>query len=118
MVTSRSEWPIPTPVEAFPCGSRSTTRTRFPASARHAPRLTAVVLLPTPPFWLAMAMIRAVRTLSAFRDSRLLRFPTSTPDRDAFGPPAAAEVATAPADSGALASRGGWAADRAAPEPR
>ena len=29
-------------------------------SASAAPRLTAVVLLPTPPFWLAIAMIRAL----------------------------------------------------------
>jgi len=28
-----------------------------PGSARHAARLTAMVVLPTPPFWLAMAMI-------------------------------------------------------------
>ena len=28
-------------------------------SASAAPRLTAVVLFPTPPFWLAIAMIRA-----------------------------------------------------------
>src|SRR5688572_10787344 len=27
-------------------------------SARHAPRFTVVVVLPTPPFWLATAMIR------------------------------------------------------------
>src|SRR3954449_3350132 len=33
------------------------TSTRRPASARAAPRLTAVVVLPTPPFWLATAMI-------------------------------------------------------------
>src|SRR3954463_6934001 len=38
------------------------TRTRRPASARAAPRLTAVVVLPTPPFWLATAMIRPGRT--------------------------------------------------------
>jgi hypothetical protein len=38
---------------------RSTTRIRKPSSARAAPRLTAVVDLPTPPFWFAMATIRA-----------------------------------------------------------
>ena len=43
---------------ALPWGSRSTTRTRRPDSASAAPRFTAVVVLPTPPFWLAMAMIR------------------------------------------------------------
>ncbi len=30
-------------------------RTRKPASASAAPRFTAVVVLPTPPFWFAMA---------------------------------------------------------------
>ena len=51
---------MPRPVVALPWGSRSTTRTRNPSSARPAPRLTAVVVLPTPPFWLATAMIRGV----------------------------------------------------------
>src|SRR5712691_10468604 len=47
------------PVEAFPCGSRSITRIRYPRSASAAPKLTAVVDLPTPPFWFAIATIRA-----------------------------------------------------------
>src|SRR3954468_24852280 len=41
------------PVEALPCGSRSTTRTRLPCSARATARFTVVVVLPTPPFWFA-----------------------------------------------------------------
>src|SRR6516165_1116502 len=45
-------------VDAFPCGSRSTTSTRLPCRARQAARLTAVVVLPTPPFWLAIVMTR------------------------------------------------------------
>src|SRR5690348_3718675 len=45
-------------VDAFPWGSRSTTSTWVPCSARHAARLTAVVVLPTPPFWLAMVITR------------------------------------------------------------
>ena len=49
-VTSRASWRIPIPVDAFPCGSRSATSTRYPMSAKAAPRLTAVVVLPTPPF--------------------------------------------------------------------
>src|SRR5436305_2179455 len=49
---------MPRPVVALPWGSRSTTKTRYPSSARAAPRLTAVVVLPTPPFWLATAMKR------------------------------------------------------------
>src|SRR5262245_8395323 len=38
----------------------STIRTRAPRSANAAPRLMAVVVLPTPPFWFARAMTRAV----------------------------------------------------------
>ena len=49
---------MPSPVEALPCGSRSMISVRWPSSARHAPRLIVVVVLPTPPFWLATAMTR------------------------------------------------------------
>ena len=38
-------------------GSASTSRTFFPAWASPIPRLAQVVVLPTPPFWLATAMI-------------------------------------------------------------
>src|SRR5579859_4068402 len=41
--------------------SRSIRRTRCSRSARAAPRLTAVVVLPTPPFWLATEITRAIR---------------------------------------------------------
>src|SRR3954451_14788331 len=47
------------PTEQAPCGSKSTSRTLRPYSARAAPRLIVVVVLPTPPFWLARAMMRA-----------------------------------------------------------
>ena len=40
------------------CGSMSTRRVERSAIASAAARLTAVVVLPTPPFWFAMAMIR------------------------------------------------------------
>src|SRR5580692_9090770 len=43
---------MPSPVEALPCGSRSISSTRSPTAARAVPRLMAVVVLPTPPFWL------------------------------------------------------------------
>src|ERR1700730_1334971 len=43
-----------------PWGSRSMQRTRLPISASAPPRLTAVVVLPTPPFWLAMARTRVI----------------------------------------------------------
>src|SRR2546426_2163299 len=42
----------------------STIRTRCPSWARHDPRLIAVVVFPTPPFWLATAMTRAIPLLS------------------------------------------------------
>src|SRR6056297_1448999 len=41
----------------FAWGSRSRTITFTPRSARQAPRFTEVVVFPTPPFWLAMAMV-------------------------------------------------------------
>src|SRR5262249_41553046 len=49
---------MPRPVEALPCGSRSTTSTFSPIAAKAVPRLIAVVVLPTPPFWLASANTR------------------------------------------------------------
>src|SRR5665213_174117 len=49
---------MPKPVEALPCGSRSTTRTCSPMAAKAVPRLMAVVVFPTPPFWLAIAITR------------------------------------------------------------
>jgi hypothetical protein len=47
---------IPMPLVAFPCGSRSTSRTRRSARARYVERLMTVVVLPTPPFWFAQAI--------------------------------------------------------------
>jgi hypothetical protein len=47
----------PRPLVALACGSRSTSRTFFPSSARAALRLIEVVVLPTPPFWFATAII-------------------------------------------------------------
>src|SRR6202035_2046712 len=49
---------MPSPVEALPCGSRSTISTRSPIAANAVPRFIAVVVLPTPPFWLASAKMR------------------------------------------------------------
>src|SRR5438105_7825351 len=45
----------PRPDVEFACGSRSTSSVGWPASARAAARLIAVVVLPTPPFWLTTA---------------------------------------------------------------
>src|SRR5262249_16769443 len=50
---------MPRPVEALPCGSRSTISTRSPMAASAVPRLIPVVALPTPPFWLAIAITRS-----------------------------------------------------------
>src|SRR5438552_4381307 len=48
---------MPAPMVALPCGSRSTSNTLRFMAARLAARFTLVVVFPTPPFWLAMAMI-------------------------------------------------------------
>ena len=52
---------IPSPLVVFPCGSISTTSTFFPSSAREAARLIAVVVLPTPPFWLATTIVLSIK---------------------------------------------------------
>src|SRR5271157_4664757 len=58
---------MPSPVLALPCASRSMTRTRCPTAASAVARLIAVVVLPTPPFWLATATIRARRMTGTAR---------------------------------------------------
>src|SRR5271157_155888 len=45
------------PEEQFAWGSQSTRRTLSPSRARQAARLMAVVVLPTPPFWLTRPRI-------------------------------------------------------------
>ena len=61
--SSRRALSMPLPVVALPCGSRSMTRTRLPLEASDAARLTVLVVLPTPPFWLATARICALMFL-------------------------------------------------------
>src|SRR5690348_10341454 len=58
---------MPSPVDALPCGSRSTISTSSPIAASAVPRLIAVVVLPTPPFWLATARTRGGLAASANR---------------------------------------------------
>src|SRR5579875_2643232 len=53
---------IPIPEVVFPCGSISIKSTLLPNVARQALKLTAVVVLPTPPFWFAIAMTRPLVT--------------------------------------------------------
>src|SRR5579884_1663930 len=58
---------MPRPVVLFPCGSQSTKRTFKSFEASDAAKLMAVVVLPTPPFWLATAMILPnAQTLTRF----------------------------------------------------
>ena len=47
---------MPRPTVRFACASMSTHRTWKPCSASDPARLMAVVVLPTPPFWFAIAM--------------------------------------------------------------
>ena len=49
---------MPNAVLALPWGSRSMTSVLSPWTASAAARLTAVVVFPTPPFWLAMVKTR------------------------------------------------------------
>src|SRR5512134_3275472 len=67
----------PTPLDAFDCGSRSTSRVGRSAAARLAARLTAVVVLPTPPFWFAMAMMlgRAIESVDPIQARTRARQP-------------------------------------------
>src|SRR5580692_6504821 len=50
----------PRPLVAFDCGSQSTSSVSTSAAAMDEARLIAVVVLPTPPFWLATAMTRPI----------------------------------------------------------
>src|SRR5665647_179580 len=64
--TLPSAWPFtPTAEDRFPWGSMSIIRTRCPKLNRADPRLAVVVVLPTPPFWLEMAMMVAMGPPSA-----------------------------------------------------
>ena len=69
MMSASAAWPVKTSyidfwsdrtsrnvIEELAWGSRSTSRTLRPRIARAAERLMAVVVLPTPPFWFAIAM--------------------------------------------------------------
>src|SRR5262249_5140849 len=66
LVTERASSATPTPVEALPCGSRSRISTFSPTAASAVPRLMAVAVLPTPPFWLAVARTRSVPVTGLF----------------------------------------------------
>src|SRR5258708_36687793 len=53
---------MPTPLVELPCGSASMSNVLRSAVASEAARFTAVVVLPTPPFWLAIAITRDIIT--------------------------------------------------------
>src|SRR5512137_1307562 len=53
----------PQPIVVLPCGSQSMSSTFRCVAASDAARLTAVVVLPTPPFWFATAMTRFMERL-------------------------------------------------------
>src|SRR5712692_3451161 len=69
----------PMPLVVLACGSMSTSKTLRPAAARYVARLMAVVVLPTPPFWFAIAYTfdtGCFRTFHAGLPSRLLQSPS------------------------------------------
>src|SRR5699024_7047580 len=63
---SLSGWGWPKLMVRLPCGSPSISSTFFPAWASPIPRFAQVVVLPTPPFWLAMAMICVFNDFTSF----------------------------------------------------
>src|SRR5690242_3964337 len=60
---------IPCDMVRLPCGSMSQHSTRWPSSAKATARLSVVVVLATPPFWLANAMTFEVAVTGAFSDT-------------------------------------------------
>src|SRR5262245_34176622 len=73
---------MPRPVEALPCGSRSMMSTRSPIAASAVPRLIAVVVLPTPPFWLASARIRGFVSVMTMLSMQFVVAPLQGADFD------------------------------------
>src|SRR5690554_1197356 len=74
---SRSCLSKPLPMVALPCGSRSITSTRRLVATSEAARLMQVVVLPTPPFWFAMAKTLPIACLPIIDEKEL---------KDAFVP--------------------------------
>ena len=70
---------IPSPVVIDACESKSMSKTRRPVSAKAAPKLIAVVVLPTPPFWLTTEITLADAVSVTFGGSgKFLIFRPST----------------------------------------
>ena len=66
MVFSTSFFSTPIPLVVFPCGSISMVRTFCPISPKQEERLIAVVDLPTPPFWFAIAIVLPKICIASF----------------------------------------------------
>src|SRR5689334_1400070 len=66
-------------IELLACGSRSRRSVFDPRRANAAARLMAVVVLPTPPFWLVIAIIKFSKSKSGAR-SQLHRQVTGVAD--------------------------------------
>src|SRR5918997_1220658 len=62
---------MPCDIVRLPCGSMSTHSTRWPSSTKAAARLGVVVVLATPPFWLAKAMTLALPVTSCSDHGRV-----------------------------------------------
>src|SRR4051812_40112840 len=60
---------MPCDIVRLPCGSMSMHRTRMPSSASATAVFSVVVVLATPPFWLAKAITLHFRPASAFTGS-------------------------------------------------
>ena len=87
----------PSPSVAWACGSRSTTSTALLRAESAAARLTTVVVLPTPPFWFAIAItfvllsilcpsFMILKTACPFRRARGCSCPRSARPRAATAP--------------------------------
>src|SRR5438445_11835931 len=70
----------PKPLVAFDCGSQSTSRVFTSAAANDAAKLMAVVVLPTPPFWLATAIIFPMSCAAETDESSRMRGAKARPD--------------------------------------
>src|SRR5689334_18694288 len=97
---------IPSPTDSEPCGSKSTSSTLRPYSASEAPRLIVVVVLPTPPFWLHIAMIRALPWMPIGRGSG--RSGQGRPVGPSTTSSAEAAGATGATGAGAGSATGAW----------
>ena len=91
---------MPRAVLALPCGSRSMTRTVLPAWASAAATLTVVVVLPTPPFWLATVITRVCAGRGTVRPLSVIRFRASAATAAARG-----VRASAPGIAAAISAR-------------